>query len=88
MTATPPRVRCSGPQGQHVRVPLTGKRAQRVVHGARNIPTGSLLLFLTALGEQTTPQDFLPMIRSYGRGWRIVLCEERGPPPTAEERVA
>ena len=88
MTETPPLASCYGPKGQQVRVPITGNRAKRVVHGALNIPTGALLLFSTAIWDQTTQQYFLTMIRSYGRGWRIVLFEDRGTPHTTEESVA
>jgi hypothetical protein len=38
------------------------------VHGALNIHTGALLLFITDIWDQTTHQYFLTMIRSYWRG--------------------
>jgi transposase len=88
ITETPPLASGYGPQGQHVRVPITGNRAKRGVHGALHRHTGAVLLFITDLWDQTTHQDFLTMIRSYWRGWRIVLCEDRGTPHTTEERVA
>ena len=47
MTATPPLASGYGPKGQQGCVPLTGHRAQRVVHGARTMHTGALLLFIT-----------------------------------------
>jgi hypothetical protein len=68
MTETPPLARCYGPKGQQVRVPITGNRAKRVVHGALNMHTGALLLFITDIWDQTTHQYFLTMIRSYWRG--------------------
>lgn len=88
ITETPPLASCYGPKGQQVRVPITGNRAKRVVHGALNMHTGALLLFITDIWDQTTHQYFLTMIRSYWRGWRIVLFEDRGTPPTTEESVA
>lgn len=88
ITETPPLSSCYGPKGQQVRVPITGNRAKRVVHGALNIHTGALLLLITDVWDQTTHQYFLTMIRAHWRGWRIVLFEDRGSPHTAEESVA
>ena len=88
MTETPPLASGYGPKGQQVRVPITGNRAKRVVPGALNMHTGALLLFITDIWDQTTHQYVLTMIRSYWRGWRIVLCEDRGTPHTTEESVA
>jgi transposase len=37
---------------------------------------------------QETRQVFLQRVRSHWRGWNVVLFEDRGSPPPAEERVA
>lgn len=87
ITETPPLSSCYGPKGQQVRVPITGNHAKRVVHGARNIRTGAIRLFSSAVWDQSTHQYFLTMLRSQWRGWHIVLCEDRGTPHTAEESV-
>lgn len=88
ITETPPLSSCYGPKGQQVRVPITGNRAKRVVHGALNIRTGALLLLITDVWDQATHQYFLTMIRAHWRGWHIVLFEDRGSPHTAEESAA
>jgi len=88
ITETPPLTSCSGPLGQQVRIPITGNRAKRVLHGALNVRTGAIALLITDHGAQDTHPYFLTMVRSQGRGWHIVLCEERGAPHTAEESRA
>jgi len=85
MTATPPLSRCYGRRGQQGRIPMTGHRARRVLHGALNRRPGASALLLTDHWDQDPPQYFLTMIRSQGRGWHIVLCEDRGAPHPAEE---
>lgn len=87
ITETPPLYSCYGRRGQQVRVPITGNRAKRVVHGVLNIRTGTTLLLITEVWDQYTHQYFLKMIRSHWRGWRIVLFEDRGSPHTAEESM-
>ena len=62
MTEMPPLASGYGPKGQQVRVPITGNRAKRVVHGALNMHTGALLLFITDMWDQTTHQYVLTMI--------------------------
>jgi transposase len=87
ITETPPLSSCYRPKGQQVRVPITGHHAKRVVHGALNIRTGAILLFISEVWDQSTHQYFLTMLRSQWRGWHIVLFEDRGTPHTAEESV-
>ena len=84
---TPPLYSCYGRIGQQVRVPITGNRSKRVLHGALNIWSGAVLLLITNEWVQETHQYFLSMIRTYWRGWRIVLFEDRGSPHTAEESL-
>jgi DDE superfamily endonuclease len=88
ITATPPLTSCSGHLGQQVRIPITGNRAKRVLHGARNVRTGASALLITDHWDQDTQQYVLTMIRAQGRGWHIVLFEDRGAPHTAEESRA
>src|SRR5918997_640673 len=85
ITETPPLYNCYGRRGAQVRVPITGSRAKRVVHGAINIYTGDVLLLITEVWDGQTHQHFLQMIRSHWRGWRIVLFEDRGSPHLAED---
>jgi transposase len=71
--------------GEPVQVPITGNRRKRVLQGALNIWSGTVLLLITTEGVQETHQYFLSMIRRHWRGWHIVLFEDRGSPHTAEE---
>lgn len=68
-------------------MPITGNRAKRIVHGALNIVTGSVLLLITDCWDANTHQYFLEMIRAHWRGWRIILFEDRGSPHTAEDSL-
>lgn len=68
-----------------MRVPLTGTPARRVLQGGITISTGEVLLLITDSWHEQTPQYFLQMIRAHWRGWHLVLCEDRGSPPTAED---
>jgi DDE superfamily endonuclease len=85
ITETPPLYGCYGRRGEQVRVPITGGRAKRVLHGALNILTGGVLLFITDVWTEQTHQHFLTMIRAHWRGWQIILFEDRGTPHTAED---
>ena len=77
ITETPPLSSCYGPKGQQVRVPITGNRAKRVVHGALNIRTGALLLLISDVWDQATHQYFLTMIpRTLAR---LAHCVVRSP---------
>jgi transposase len=88
VTETPPLYCCYGRVGEQVRVPITGSRARRVLHGALNIRSGDALLLITDAWVQQTHQAFLRMARAHWRGWHIVLFEDRGAPHTAEESLA
>ena len=88
VTETPPLYSCYGRRGEQVRVPISGNRAKRVIHGALNIRTGAVLLLITEGWDQLTHQYFLHMIRAYWRGWHIVLFEDRGSPHTADDSWA
>lgn len=85
ITETPPLYACYGRIGTQVRVPITGNRAKRILHGVLNVRSGDVLLLITEEWVQETHQAFLRMIRAHGRGWHIVLFEDRGSPHTAVE---
>jgi transposase len=87
ITETPPLYSCYGRIGEQVRVPVTGNRAKRILHGVLNIGTGNVLLAISKEWVQETHQAFLAAIRLYWRAWNIVLFEDRGSPHTAEESV-
>jgi len=87
VTETPPLYNCYGRIGQQVSIPITGSRAKRILHGAINICTGTVLLLITDIWNEHTHQFFLGMLRAYWRGRRIILFEDRGTPHTAEESL-
>ena len=87
ITETPPLYACYGRIGEQVRVPISGNRSKRILHGALNIGSGEVLLLITTDWVQETPQYFLRMIRSHWRGWQIVLFEDRGSPHTADDSL-
>lgn len=87
VTETPPLYSCYGRKGEQVKVPISGNRARRVLHGVINIDTGTVLLLITEVWDEQTHQYFLRMIRSYWRGWHIILFEDRGSPHTAEDSI-
>jgi transposase len=87
ITETPPLYGCYGRVGQQVRVPISGNRAKRILHGILNIRTGEVLLLITEVWDEITHQYFLQMLRAHWRGWHIILFEDRGSPHTAEESM-
>jgi len=87
ITETPPLYACYGRIGEQVRVPITGNRAKRVLHGALNVWSGEVLLLITGEWVQETHQYFLQMVRSHWRGWHLILFEDRGSPHTAEDSL-
>jgi hypothetical protein len=84
---TPPLYSCYGRKGEQVRVPISGNRAKRILHGAINIASGAVVLLLTTEWVQETHQYFLSMIRAHWRGWHSVLFEDRGSPHTADDSL-
>jgi hypothetical protein len=87
ITETPPLYACYGHVGEQVRVPITGNRAKRVVHGAINVRTGDVAGMITRAWTQEEHQDFLSVVRSHWRGWNIVLFEDRASQHTAPESL-
>lgn len=79
ITETPPLYGAYGHIGVQERVPITGNRAKRVLHGTINVLTGGVLLLITEAWTQETHQAYLSMVRSHWRGWNIVLFEDRAP---------
>jgi hypothetical protein len=77
ITETPPLYSCYGHIGEQVRVPITGNRAKRILHGAINIKSGDVALLITAEWTKETHQTFLAMIRAHWRGWNLMLFEDR-----------
>jgi DDE superfamily endonuclease len=77
ITETPPLYSAYGPIGEQVRVPITGNRAKRILHGAINVTSGEMALLITEEWVNETHQAFLAMVRSRWRGWNPVLFEDR-----------
>ncbi len=69
-------------------MPITGSRSKRVVYGAMNVGTGTLLLDRAAKWNQASFQDHLRHLRSLWRGWNLVLFLDRGSPHTAKRSRA
>jgi hypothetical protein len=85
ITETPPLYSCYGHIGEQVRVPITGNRAKRILHGAINVKSGDVTLLITEEWVNETHQAFLAMIRSHWRGWNPVLFEDRASQHTSLE---
>jgi hypothetical protein len=77
ITETPPLYYRYGHVGEQVRVPITGNRSKRILHGAINVKGGDVCLLITEEWTNETHQTFLAMVRSHWRGWDIVLFEDR-----------
>jgi transposase len=83
ITETPPLYSAYGWPGEPIRVPISGNRRKRILHGVINIVTGDVVMLITEEWDQDTHIYFLEMIRSHWRGWNIVLFEDRGTPHKA-----
>jgi DDE superfamily endonuclease len=88
VTEIPPLYYAYGRRGEQVRVPITGNRSKRILHGAINVGSGDVLLLITEVWDQWTHQTFLSMVRSHWRGWNIVLFEDRAGQHKAPESLA
>jgi hypothetical protein len=77
VTETPPLYSAYGHVGEQVRVPITGNRTKRILHGAINVRSGAVALLITEEWTNGTHQAFLGMVRSRWRGWNPVLFEDR-----------
>jgi hypothetical protein len=87
VTEMPPLYSCYGHAGEQVRVPVSGNRSKRILHGAMNIATGDLALLITKEWTGETHQGFLSVIRSHWRGWRILMFEDRATQHTSPDSV-
>lgn len=88
VTAIPPLSGAYGKVGAPIEVPIEGSHSERrVLHAALNIRTGAVLLWITEEWVKETHQAFLKQIRSYWRGWNIVLFEDKGSPHTAGDSM-
>jgi hypothetical protein len=88
ITETPPLYGCYGHVGEQVRVPITGNRAKRILHGAINVHSGDVALLITEQWTKDTHQTFLAMVRSHWRGWNLVLFEDRASQHKSPESLA
>jgi DDE superfamily endonuclease len=88
VTETPPLYYAYGHIGQQVRIPITGNRAKRVLHGVINVRSGDVALLITDEWTRETHQGFLSMVRAHWRGWTIVLFEDRAAQHTAPDSHA
>jgi hypothetical protein len=77
ITETPPLYAGYGHVGEQLRVPITGNRAKRILHGTINVGSGEVLLLITEEWTQEEHQGYLSMIRAHWRGWNIVLFEDK-----------
>jgi hypothetical protein len=83
ITETPPLYAAYGHRGEQVRVPITGNRAKRILHGAINVASGDVAVLVTQEWVQESHQLFVELVRSHWRGWHIVLFEDRAGQHTA-----
>lgn len=84
LTERPPLRKAWARGGKQALVPITGNRDKRVLYGALNIKTGSMLLSDAPVWNQDEFQIFLLMIDQLWRGWHIVLFLDRGSPHLAD----
>lgn len=77
ITETPPLYYAYGHIGQQLRVPISGNRAKRVLHGVINVRSGAVALMITEAWNNPTHWAFLRLIRSHWCGWTPVLLEDR-----------
>lgn len=70
-------------RGRPAEVPLSGRDARRVVFGALNLRTGYRLLLDRERQRAGDFQALLRVVRSYYRGWHVVLLLDEDPSHTA-----
>jgi hypothetical protein len=85
ITETPPLYSCYGRIGQQVSVPISGSHQRRILHGAINVGTGDVALWVSRDWNQVTHREFLSQVRTHWRGWNIILFEDRAPQHTAPQ---
>ena len=85
VTETPPLYYAYGHTGEQIKIPITGNRSKRIIHGVINIRSGEIDLLITKEWNSQTHMHFLEQLRSKWRGHKIILFEDRGTPHTAED---
>ncbi len=85
ITETPPLYNAYGRIGSQIEVPISGNREKRILHGAINIHSGAIALFISEYFNQEAHRVFLKIIRNTWRGWNIVIFEDRATPHKALE---
>lgn len=83
LTETPPFRIAWGKMGEHISVPITGKRGKRSLYGALSLRSGQVDLMRSLQWRQADFHAFFRQIRRRWRGWRIVLFLDQGSPHTA-----
>jgi transposase len=73
-------------QGTQSSVPIVGDHTRRILFGTMSL-RGGLLIHDTSLGNQDEFQMHLRMIRSFWRGWHLVLFLDRAPYHRAQESI-
>jgi len=87
LTSTPPLRSKWSRQGTQSTVPIQGDHARRILYGTMSLQ-GGLLVHDTILFNQEEFQLHLRMIRSFWRGWRLVLFLDRAPSHDAYESMS
>jgi hypothetical protein len=75
VTETPPLYGCYGRLGTQVRVPITGSRAKRILHGVIKIDTGAVLVLITEVWNEQTHQYFLEAVDKFLRPSVLAIGE-------------
>jgi hypothetical protein len=73
--------------GQPWDVPLSGRNARRVIFGTLNLRTGSRLLLARERQRAADFQEFVRLVHSHYRGWRVALLLDEDPSHTAKGSV-
>ena len=84
LTERPPLRKTWARSGEQALVPITGNRDKRIMYGALNIKTGSMLLCDTPTCNQDDFQVFLFMIDEMWKSWHIVLFLDQSSAHTAD----
>lgn len=87
LTSTPPLRFKWSRQGTQSAVPIQGDHARRILYGTMSLQ-GGLLVHDTPFFNQEEFQLHLHMIRSFWRGWHLVLFLDRAPSHYAYESIS
>jgi hypothetical protein len=86
LTSTPPLRSKWSRQGTQSAVPIQGDHTRCILYGTMSLQ-GGLLVHDTLLFNQEEFQLHLRMIRSFWRGWHLVLFLDRAPSHRADESI-